>query len=182
MDSRLQRTLRRWRCTGGVGPVRHLIEQVEHGCWGWAPVPGAAQRGARLPRCRCTEPADALLPMRNNVVWSPAPCGRPSVSDTRRSRRRTRRADPSWTDARTAVPDAWTTSTRRCRAAGTVVVVLLPGAAALHELHEQFPVAHPLVLLLPRGSSALAFLCLRCMSSAPSSSTSAKADARLECD
>jgi hypothetical protein len=42
-----------------------------------------------------------------------------------------------------------------------LVVVLVPGAAAsaaLHELHEQFPMAHLLVLLLPRGSSALTFL------------------------
>jgi hypothetical protein len=36
-----------------------------------------------------------------------------------------------------------------------LVTVLVPGA--LHELHEQFPVAHLLVLLLPRGSPALAF-------------------------
>jgi hypothetical protein len=64
-----------------------------------------------------------------------------------------------------------------------LVVVLVPGAAAaLHELHEQFPVAHLLVLLLPRGLSALAFLSLRCMASAPSSSTSTKADVREECD
>jgi hypothetical protein len=39
-----------------------------------------------------------------------------------------------------------------------LVTVLVPGA--LHELHEQFPVAHLLVLLLPRGSPALAFLSL----------------------
>jgi hypothetical protein len=68
-----------------------------------------------------------------------------------------------------------------------LVVVLVPGAAAsaaLHELHEQFPVAHLLVLLLPRGSSALTFLSLRRMASSPSSSstTSAKADVREECD